>query len=329
MTEVFRGVKSIQINSQTRHPIVSAYEFEYLKEEKVIQNLLKPCTIYFILQRPVLYFSNVCSNNGTIFFEIRDGTDSPPLKCEFTPSDNGFGKPDEELEIEVQFYKKISDVKEPYNDVAAFKLHSLEGKYLGWFSPNIILYSFFDETLKVLINGPIEAYIDYEVHYIGQAFAQGVWERLTGHEKMQKILTLEDTLNTRNLKAPFEISLLMLDIEGFSEANFFPYLGFGLSDDVKPIFYEFSEKEDEEDPLIEEFFKPNIQLRSKELTNEVEALLISTFKPKYNEIHFSNYPNIASGTRSVGYSESFLSIQKMPVLLRTKHHTQRPILNTP
>lgn len=106
MIEGLKGVKNIQISCQVRYPIVSAYEFEFLKKEQTIQRLLKPCTIYFILQRPVLYFSNLRSHNGVLFFEIRDGTESPPLKCELVPSDNGFCRPDEELEIEFQFYKK-------------------------------------------------------------------------------------------------------------------------------------------------------------------------------------------------------------------------------
>jgi hypothetical protein len=327
MNDGFKGVKNIQINCQTRYPIVSAYEFEFLKKEETIQRLLKPCTIYFILQRPVLYFSNLCTQGGVLSFEIRDGTESPPLKCELIPSDNGFCQPDEELEIEVQFYKKMPDLTQPYNDVAGFKLHSLEGEFIGWFSPNVILYGLFDGNLKVRVDGPIQAYLDYEVHYIGQAFSQDIWKRLTGHEKMQSILTLEDTLNTKNLKAPFEISLLMLDIDGLDEGTFFPYLDFGLSEGVEPIIYEFSDEED--DPEFEKFFEPNIDLRAKELTNEVEAFLVSTFKPKYNEILFSNYPNITSGTRSVGYSESFLFIQKMPAILRTDHHTQDLIFNIP
>jgi len=40
MDEGCQGVKTIQIHARTRYPIVSAYEFEFLKTEQEIQALL-------------------------------------------------------------------------------------------------------------------------------------------------------------------------------------------------------------------------------------------------------------------------------------------------
>lgn len=37
MTTQSRGIKTIQTHAQTRYPIVSAYEFEFLKSESEIQ----------------------------------------------------------------------------------------------------------------------------------------------------------------------------------------------------------------------------------------------------------------------------------------------------
>ncbi|MCW0080576.1 hypothetical protein [Burkholderia pseudomallei] len=324
MNEEFEGIKTIQIHAQTRYPIVSAYEFEFLKSETEIQRLLKPCTIYFIIQRPLLYFSNVRSGSGALTFDIKDGTDKPPLKCEFVPSMNGFCKEDEELEIQFEFYKKVPDAAPPFDDVAVFKLRDVAGKYLGWFSPNLILYRFFEGTLDVDVKGPIPAYLDYDVHYIGKAFSQDIWKRLTGHEKMQSILTREDALNSKNLRAPFEIALLMLDIDGFDEANVYPQFDFVLEDGADPIVYRFTFEEN--DPRFEEYNAPKLGPRALELTNEVEAMLVNTFRPKYNEILFENYPNISSGTRSAGYTQSTLFIEKMPVILRTASHTQGIVL---
>jgi hypothetical protein len=218
------------------------------------------------------------------------------------------------------FYKKDADLTEPFNDVAAFKLLSLNEKFLGWFSPQKFIYEFLSGNISAEVKGNIADYIDYRVHYIGKAFSQDIWKRLTGHQKMQKILTVEDALNTKSLKAPFEIALLMLDVDGFDEANLFPYQGFGLSEECDPILHEVSL--DEDDDSFERLFEPNLSPSSPELTSEVEAKLVNQFKPEYNDILFENYPYIEKGTRSAGYSESTLVIERFPAILKTNSHTQ-------
>ncbi|SEJ51921.1 hypothetical protein SAMN05216201_11040 [Pseudomonas linyingensis] len=324
MTTISKGIKTIQIHAQTRYPVVSAYEFEFLKSEKEIQALLKPCTIYFILQRPLLYFDNLCVADGKMTFSITDDSNCPPLECTFIPSENGFCKPDEELLIDIQFYKKTPDKAEPFNDVSAFKLCTLKNVFLGWFSPSKFLYEVLDRRLKANIIGNISDYLDFQVHYIGKAFSQDIWNRLTGHHKMQSILTLEDSLNQRSLRAPLEISLLMLDIDGYDEGNIFPTFEFALQPGIEPIVYTFSN--DEDDPRFDEYYEPKLPPRAPELTSEVEAILVSTFKPKYNEVLFENYPDIKAGTRSAGYTQSTLLIEKMPAILRTEHHVQGLVL---
>lgn len=324
MTTQSQGIKTIQIHAQTRYPIVSAYEFEFLKSESEIQALLKPCTIYFILQRPLLYFDNLRIADGSITFSITDDSSCQPLECTFVPSENGFCGPDEELLIDVQFFKKTPDTTAPYNDVGAIKLLTLNQNFLGWFSPSKFLYEVLDQRLKVQVVGNIADYLDFQVHYIGKAFSQDIWNRLTGHEKMQSILTLEDSLNQRSLRAPFEISLLMLDIDGYDEANIFPNYEFALQPGIDPIVYAFSD--DEDDERFDQYYDPKLAPRAPELTSEVEAMLVSTFKPKYNDIKFENYPNIKAGTRSAGYTQSTLVIEKMPAILKTEHHEQGLVL---
>jgi hypothetical protein len=319
-----QGIKNIQIHATTRYPIVSAYEFEFLKTEEEIQYLLKPCTIYFIVQRPLIYINDFVVQDGVISFEISDDQGKPPLKCKFIPSGNSFCKADEELLINAQFYKKDSDKEQPFNDVAAFKIFTLNEDFLGWFSPQKFIYEFLSGTIKAEIIGNIPDYIDYRVHYIGKAFAQDIWDRLTGHHKMQKILTLEDSLNTKNLKAPFEISLLMLDIDGFDESNIFPVFDFAVPEGTDPIIHSFDFEDDNES--FENYYTPALTPRSAELTTETEAFLVNTFKPSYNETLFLNYPLIKNGTRDSGYTASTLLIEKLPAILKTDLHTQGVIL---
>ncbi len=324
MIEKYQAVKKIQIHAQTTFPIVSAYEFEFLKSEAATKSLLKPCTIYFIIQRPLVYFNNMRIDTGVISFEITDGSSNPPLKCHFEPSVNGFCREDEDIFTEVHFYKKIPDTEQPFFDVAAFSLFSLNEEFLGYFSPQNFIYRYLSNVINAKIEGNITDYLDYDVHYIGKAFSQEIWNRLTGHHKMQSILTLENSLNTKSLKAPFEIAILMLAIDGFSETVLCPFSGFGLSQGAEPILHEFTSEDG--DDSYEQYFLPNLASDAEELTTEVEAMLVNQFKPKYNKVIFENYPNIKGGTRSAGYTESKLMIEKLPATLRTETHIQNVIL---
>lgn len=319
------GIKNIVIHATTRYPIVSAYEFEFLKTEKEVQSLLKPCTIYFILQRSLIYIEDFTAKDGVINFKINDDRDTPPLTCNFVPSDNGIGNPDEELLINAQFYKKTADSSQPFNDMAGFKVFTVNEEFLVWFSPQKFIYEYLSGSLRAEVSGNIKDYLDYTVHYIGKAFSQDIWRRLTSHQKMQKILTLEDSLNTKALKAPFEISLLMLDIDRFDEFNIFPLYDFFVQEGIEPIVHEFYFEE--ENDSFENYNTPNLLPRSEELTTEIEAFLVSTFKPFYNDILFENYPLIQNGTRSAGYTASTLLVEKLPAILKTEHHTQDVILS--
>lgn len=327
MTETLQGIKTIAIHALTRYPIVSAYEFEFLKTEKQIQDIISPCTIYFILQRPLLYFENVRMDEGEITFHIADASSSTPLKCTFLPSENGFCSPGQELLIEVQFYKKEADLIAPYNDVAAIKLLDSEGNFLGWFSPAKFLYEYLAGSISIVIEGDVEKFIDYTVHYIGKAFSQEIWKRLTGHEKMQSILTRENavSLNT-TARAPFEIALLLLEIDGFDEANIFPNFEFAIQPGHSPIVHEFS-MEGDPDKSFSTYYSPKLSAGAPELTTEVEAILVRAFRPKYNKTMFDNYPLLEKGTRSAGYTSSSLVIEKMPAILSTEHHTQGVVLS--
>lgn len=322
--DVLYGVKTIEIHAKTNYPIVSAYEFEFLKSEAVMQAILKPCTIYFILQRPLLYFQNVKSENGDITFEIADYSSTPPLKCTFDPRANGFGELGEDLQIDVQFYKKVPDSQQPFNDVAALKILALDESFLGWFSPAKFLYEYLSGHVQAEVQGQVDAYLDYTVHYIGKAFSQDIWDRLTGHEKMQRILTLEEPMSSKNTRAPFEISLMMLDIDGFSDENLFPFFESACDFGIEPILHEV--RSDDDGESVERLYTPMLDLRAPEFTSEVEGMLVSKFKPKYNEVLFRNYPNLSNGTRSAGYTQSRLIIERMPAILRTEHHTQNLVL---
>jgi len=322
MTAEFTGIKNIEIVATTQYPIVSAYEYEFLKVEAEIQSRMSNCSIYFILQRPLIYFNEVTLGDACVFLDIVD-TVHEPLHCKIDLPECGLSRQGEHVWIELQFYKKEPDLQPPYNDVAAFKIARDDGAFVVWESPQKLLYEAIANGMPVRFDGNVNDYLTYHVHYIGQAFSQKVWSRLTGHHKMQKILTLQDTLASKNARAPFEITLLMLDIIGFDEVNLAFNYDFAVPAGVTPIVYDIGTEDG-----FAEFNRPRLEPRAQELTSEAEAMLINMFKPSYNDVLFDRYPNISNGTRKAGYTHATLRIDKLPVILETEHHTQ-PALDGP
>lgn len=309
-----QGIKNINIVATTRYPVVSAYEYEFLKQEKVVRDRMTSSTIYLILQRPLTYFQNVSFGPGVVRFEIVDDQ-HPPLRCEFPLTENGICAPGEDLTVKIQYYKTEPDPQPPHNDVAGLQFYRTDGTFVVWYSPQKFLYEVLAGGLNVRIDGDVSDYLDYHVHYIGQAFSQRVWKRLTGHEKMQRILTLEGPQSAKAQPAPFEISLLTLEVLGFDEANIFQVFDFAVPDGLEPIIYDFTYEEDDDRFL--DYYEPKLGAAAPELTNEVEAMLVSLFQPTYNTIKFDNYPHLKKGTRSAGYTHATLTLQGVPVLLRT------------
>ena len=322
MSETFKGIKLIDVVATTAYPIVSAYEYEFLKGEEVVRKFLENATIYFILQRPLMFFDNLVSDDGELSFDIVDGVNQP-LRCKVELSALGIPRNEEGL-LRVQYYREPTSKESPFKEVAAFQLLQSDETFVVWETPQKILYEAIANGLPVSIEGDVTPFLRYRVHYIGKAFSQNVWQRHTGHDKLQKILTLEEPLSALTTRPALEISVLMLSIIGVGDVPIFPYTGFPEPDGVEPIVHEFDFEEDNEN--FEAFYTPQLSLGALELTNEVEAKLINLFKPEYNDTLFENYPNIKSGTRSKGYSGSHVTIEKLPAILVTDHFRQEPIL---
>ncbi|HVW52731.1 MAG TPA: hypothetical protein VHC91_20450 [Trinickia sp.] len=307
------AIKNIEIVTTTRYPIVSAYEFDLLMDEGKIKTLLNQCSIYFILQRPLLLIQNLRISK-LIEFNISDGTEKSHLKCAIDPSQMQLHAQANDVEVEVMFYKKEHNLTPPFNDVAGIKLINGDGTFLTWLSPAKFVYAVLDREPGIfLADGDYRDYIDYYVHYIGKSFSQKIWNRIRKHEKMQKILTKENALNNNGIAPANEIALLMLDIVGFREIPIFGAFEQLLRDGIKPITHPVGTPADNA-----KFDADWISADSPKLTTEVEALLVNAFKPRYNKVLFENYPYIESGTRSAGYTDSVLEMKKMPVTLKTE-----------
>jgi hypothetical protein len=322
---VIVGVKAATIIASTVYPIVSAYEFEFLKEEEVLRQRMDNCTIYMIVQRPLTYFDNVRTDDCYLYFEITDGL-RDPLRCRINLVVNEICAVGEAVDLGFEFFSRNPGKEQPFRDVGAIKIYRKDGSFVLWWSPQKLLYEYIVNDLIVETIGDATAFLDFRVLYIGKAFSQKIWERLTGHEKMQKILTMEGPIGASpEARAPFEISLILLRATDFDEVLEFPHQFMAPPDGSAPILHSIDL---DEDGALERFLRPFAGLGDEALTRDVEAQLIRWFKPPYNKVTFDNYPDIKGGMRSKGYSFTELEIDRLPASLYTDHGSMTSVFVT-
>ena len=116
--DVVQGAKVANIQVAVNYPIVSAYEFEFLKEEEVVRERLDKCTLYLLVQRPLTYFDNVVLDDGVISFEIADG-ETTPLACRVDLVNAGLCGPGETICVETHYFTKTPGKEQPFRDVGA------------------------------------------------------------------------------------------------------------------------------------------------------------------------------------------------------------------
>lgn len=305
---------SSSINLRLSYPIVTAYEFEFLKQEDVVKNYMTNSSVYMIVKRPLLVINNFHINEEQqkITFEIHDDKGNAPLKCEF-PYVDILNLDPNSICIQALFYKKTADTILPYDTMAGFKILDEKTRdVIVWYSPQKFIYEFVVNKLPISIEGEIINYIDYEVLYIGKAFNQKVWDRLTGHNSFQKILTLESTENLLSLQNSFEISLLILELSSATKVTHFAPDDRNIPENAILLDFEdaFEHMGVTEDKLTINH------------TNDVEALLIRKYMPEYNNIMYENYPNIQNGMRDLGYSNTDIYSEDFPAILYTEFSKQ-------
>ena len=323
-SSIIQGVRYANIQLSAVYPVVSAYEFEFLKGEQLVQERLDNCTIYLIVQRPLTYFDNVEMRDGFIYFEIADGK-NPPMKCRINPVAAKLSSPGETLLIETQFFSETPGKVQPLRDVAGIKVLKEDGEFIVWWSPQKLLYEYAVNDFPVETTDDADplSFLDFDVLYIGKAFSQKVWHRLTGHDKMQKILTVQNPVSAGPVaRAPFEIALILLKVVGLTDMPQLPFMDLGS--EHPPVLHAIDL--DDEEAFQRFMFEAPVALGDEAMTREVEAQLISTFQPPYNDIKFANYPMIEGGMRSKGYSSTDLIIERLPAFLRSAHHSIAPIV---
>ncbi|MBS1681513.1 MAG: hypothetical protein OJF59_001747 [Cytophagales bacterium] len=158
--------------------------------------------------------------------------------------------------------------------------------FLVWFTPEKFLQNYWRDLVTGEIHGNIHDFTKYKVHYVGQSTKQEIWERLTGHDKLQDILSLEFPFCYGDLPT-HEIAVLPFNFR--ENLNITTFGGDSAFDDF------------------------NAALQGKDLPDQrsiyldAEKALIHAMLPKYNEELFKNYPKSKDGLEkhnfnSISYS---------------------------
>lgn len=275
------GRKVIINQLELAYSPISNFDFTYLKHESVIQQAIERSCLYIIVQRPEIRFDNILydDNQKTVSFEIRQHQNTHVLKCkvsifqEFIATD-----PAKEVLLEIGSNDRNND----FNSISIMNVHGMkfyqqeisDDNFLVWFSPEKFLQNVWKGYIQADIEGDIRNFTRYKVHYVGQATKQEIWKRLTGHDKLQDILSLEYPFTYGSLPT-HEIALLL----------------FSFHDNLE--IYKFDEASSVEEMTNSLMGKNRPEQRTIFL--DAEKALINGMLPKYNDELFKNYPRSADG----------------------------------
>jgi len=273
---------------------ISNYDFTVIKDDPIIRDYINTSSLYIIAQRPVLTFENFILNpndqiNPFLTFEIRQKDSDKVLYCKFPVFQEQLMNQDHQgLKIAVNYIYPNNDPQEkfPFNNMANFVIASLDGNFY-WFSPEKLIYHYLRDAVDVDIEGDIEDFLIYNIHYIGKATEQDVTKRLNGHSSLQEILSSTEPLKYGSLPRD-EIVILFLCFEDNITLN-----SFGPKDKLKPAV----------DLLMGRKMIPE-----KTIYLDAEKALINALKPKYNRQLYKNYPKSKDGLDGLKldyYSYSF------------------------
>lgn len=255
------------------------YEFEFLKEDPIVQEILQESSLYIIAQRPVLSFENIYKENvdfPIISFEIHQQGNPEILKCKL-PLFQKYLANDPEKEIILNLGSKNPNFKStgfPINNVHSLKFYEHPDKFLAYFSPEKFLQNYWKGYYDAEIEGDYKKLTKYKVHYVGEATKQDIWKRLTGHATLQKVLGTEYPLTFGDLPT-HEIAILFFKFEdNLTISSYGP--------------------ESSTEDLIEGFKHKNFPEQST-IFLDAERALIKAMQPKYNKVVYNNYPKSKNG----------------------------------
>jgi len=240
-----------------------------------------------ITQRPSLTFEELyvdptIEDDPVLKFKICKKGSSQSLECRF-PFRRGIFKEQFHGKVQLQFmfdYEFLNKVHDgpPFYHIANFLMLSDENGYGSWFSPEKFLFDHWNELYASDVQGEISDFLKYKVHYIGKATEEHVIKRLTGHEHLQDILSIEHPLHYGSLP----------------------------TDEIAILFYEFSDnihlamfsQDDDISEMFQQMVDGNLPvIPKKRIYLDAEKALIHALKPKHNKLFYKNYPQSKDGLK--------------------------------
>lgn len=260
------------------------HDFEIVKSEKIVQDILDGAMLYAIGQRSILTFENIIptEDERTLNFEIHlQGTElklecSIPLYQEYIGQDENEG-----VNVEFGSYDPDWNQSEPplYN-VNGIRFFDKDMNFLLWLSPDKFIHHYWNNIIEATVEGNIRPFTEFKIHYVGKATDQKVWDRLSGHYSLQKILGLERP-NIKGTLPTHEITLLIFRVADKLEINI-------MGDDV--------------DSFVDKALTPKLP-DDKTISLDAEKALVKLLNPEYNHPtkRFPNYPKSKDGLHQFMY----------------------------
>lgn len=261
-------------------------DFTILKTDSVIQQIIETSSLYVIGQRAEIRFDNIVNNEKekAMEFEIKQIDNPNILKCKVPLfQENIATDPSKEVLVYFGSNDINNDFQASISNVHGMKFYQEEisdETFLIWFSPEKFLQHYWKGDLVAEIEGNIHDFTKYKVHYVGQSTKQDIWKRLTGHDKLQDILSLEYPLSYGSLPT-HEIAILV----------------FRFYDNI--VMQSYDDESTDEDMLNSLLGKNMPDQRTIFL--DAEKALINSMKPKYNDELFKNYPKSTDGLYKHNY----------------------------
>jgi len=245
-----------------------------------------------ITQRPELRFQNVSidRDHHVISFDVVQQVtgkrSSGRIHVRQTPilkSVNG------QYEIEVGSFERDKKFEEaPYSDVDGIKFYGSQGEFLHWLTPEKLFRQFSHGMPGVEGLDGFRDLMCYKVLYIGKATDEDMWTRLTGHKKLQEILSVEYPLSYQSLPT-HEIVLLLFMVEETLDI-----IGLRSVEEIKPS-------------LLKKHRKPP---DAKKISTDAEKAFVHLLNPVYNIVKYSAYPRSSDGLFSENYDSFAYAIRE-------------------
>jgi hypothetical protein len=268
--------KSIINQLELAYSPLTNYEFAIVKDDPIIDRALEKASLYVIAQRHVLSFENIIPNESepVLEFEIHQRNNPNILKCRLPFLQDVFEASGEhEIGIAINYIDKQKTHDEVplggVHGISFVEFRETEERFLIWFSPEKLLQNYWREDIECEIEGDIREFLKYNVHYVGKATKQSILKRLTGHNTLQDIISLEHPFTYNDLPT-HEIAILCFEFQDNLEIQ-----TFGDNSDVKDMMAALT---GENRPEQEKIFL------------DAEKALIKAMQPGYNKEMFNNYP---------------------------------------